>query len=431
MKSDCEVVVTGMGVVSPVGIGCEDFFSALMDGRSGVGIVDAFADTDLPMRIGAPVTNFDAKLYVKPRKALKIMCEPIKFGCAAAAMAAEQAGLKGTVSQDGETVSQVSPDRIATVLGTETFFADPAEVARVFRSCIVDSDYQHDRWGEFAMREIQPLWMLKYLPNMAASHISISVDARGPSNSICQGAASGLLAVIEAASLIKRGAADVVLAGGTGSQMALTAMLYRGTDLLSRRVHEPAAASRPFDANRDGMVVGEGAGVMVLESREHAAKRGAVPIAEFKGWSRVFCNPVGGLGGKKTEAIESSLTLALKNAGMTASDIGLVNATASGEVIGDQFEARAIRSVLGDVPVTAHKSNFGNLGPGTSVVELIAGLMAIDRGQVPPTMNYDSPDEHCRVNVVTSAQQLASRAVIKTGFSATGQIASVVFNKTS
>ena len=181
MKSDCEVVVTGMGVVSPIGIGQDEFYTALMEGRSGVSVIESFEQTDLPMRIGAPVRDFEAKQYVKPRKALKIMCEPIKFGCAAASMATEQAGLAGSVNEDGSTVQPVAPERIGTVLGTETFFADPSEVARVFRSCIVDSDYQHDRWGEFAMRQIQPLWMLKYLPNMAASHISICLLYTSPS----------------------------------------------------------------------------------------------------------------------------------------------------------------------------------------------------------------------------------------------------------
>jgi 3-oxoacyl-[acyl-carrier-protein] synthase II len=429
MKSDCEVVVTGMGVVSPIGIGQDQFYTALMEGRSGVGVIESFEQTDLPMRIGAPVRDFEAKQYVKPRKALKIMCEPIKFGCAAALMATEQAGLTGSVNEDGSPVQVVSPERIGTVLGTETFFADPTEVARVFRSCIVDSDYQHDRWGEFAMRQIQPLWMLKYLPNMAASHISIAADARGPSNSICQGAASGLLAIIEAASLIKRGACDVVLAGGTGSQMALTAMLYRGTDLLSKNINAPASASRPFDVNRDGMVVGEGAGVMVLESKEHAVKRGANIIASLTGWSRLFCDPLTSADEPKEAAIESSLALAIEDAGIVAADIGVVNASASGVVAEDRLEAQAIRAVLGDVPVSAHKSNFGNLGPGTSVVELIGGLLAIDRGSIPPTINCDQVDPECPVCVTTQACQLEKPSVIKTGFSATGQIASVVFAK--
>ena len=427
MNSDRKVVVTGMGVVSPIGIGNQEFFDALLAGRSGVEVRDEFADSDLPMRLAAPVTDFDAKQYVKPRKALKIMCEPIKFGCAAAAMAAEQAGLTNLITDTPDETSgqfHVSPDRVGTVFGTETFFADPHEVARVFRSCIVDQDYQHDRWGEFAMREIQPLWMLKYLPNMAASHISIAVNARGPSNSICQGAASGLLAVIEAASLVTRGVADVVIAGGTGSQMALTAMLYRGTDLLSKSLGDAGAASKPFDKNRDGMVVGEGAGVVVLESEEHAAARGATPLAEFAGSSRMFSSPDST---DRSAGIESGLRTAIKDAGMEPSEIGLVNASASGEVEGDAFEAKAIEKVFGNVPVTAHKSNFGNLGPGTSVVELIGGLMALEQKKIPPTINYENIDPDCPVNIVCETMPLERQSVIKTSSSATGQIATVIF----
>lgn len=429
MNSDRKVVVTGMGVVSPIGIGTEDFYAALLAGKSGVTIRDEFEGSDLPMRLVSPVTGFEAKQFVKPRKALKIMCEPIKFGCAAASMAAEQAGLTEQISDDAvDGQFHISPDRVGTVFGTETFFADPHEVARVFRSCIVNRDYQHDRWGEFAMREIQPLWMLKYLPNMAASHISIAVNARGPSNSICQGAASGLLAVIEAASLVTRGVADVVIAGGTGSQMALTAMLYRGTDLLSHWTKDPAAASRPFDKHRDGMVVGEGAGVVVLESLEHATARGATPLAEFAGSSRLFSSPDLK---NRTAGIESSLKFAIHDAGLPADEIGLVNASASGEIEGDVFEAQAIRNVFGDAPVTAHKSNFGNLGPGTSVVELIGGLQSLQHGQIPATINFETADPNCPVNIVTSPQRLSNQSLIKTSYSATGQIATVVFERTS
>ena len=230
-----QVVVTGVGVVAPVGVGADSFWDSLVAGRSGVSLRAGFEDVQLPHRIAASVSGFVGKDYIKPRKSLKIMCGPIQYGCAAAAMAVDQANFaEGVLTQE----------RVGTVFGTETFFADPGEVADVFQKCMVDSEYQHDRWGEFALREIQPLWMLKYLPNMAASHISIAMDARGPSNSICQGEASGLLSLVEAADLIQRGVADVVVAGGTGSQMALVSTLYRGVDSLATTSINP---SRPRD----------------------------------------------------------------------------------------------------------------------------------------------------------------------------------------
>ena len=410
-----DVVITGLGVVSPIGIGHQEFWDSLSTGASGVEVREAFKDTQWPFRIAAPVKEFSGKQYIKPRKAIKIMCSPIQFGCAAAAMAVQHANLE---------TGAVPADRVATVFGTETFFADPTEVADVFQRCTVDKDYQHDRWGEFAMREIQPLWMLKYLPNMAASHISIALDARGPSNSICQGEASGLLALIEAASLIKRGAADVVVAGGTGSKMAMTAMLYRGTQLLSNRIDEPEKASRPFDVDRDGMVVGEGSGALVLESAEHAQARGAPVLATLAGWARSFLDPNSDQFG---DALAANYQASINNASLEPQDIDYVNAHASGSLIYDQIEATAIKNVLADKPVVAHKGNFGNIGPGTSIVELIGGVLAKQNGLIPKSINCDQVDPKCAINVVDSNLAIETSAtLLKSSFSATGQIASIV-----
>ena len=381
MKPDSDVVITGLGVVSPIGIGIEPFWQSLVDGVSGVRVREQFADTELPFRIAAPVTGFEPKQYVKPRKALKIMCDPIKFACAAASMAAEQAGI-----QAGEDRT-IDPNRIGTVVGTETFFADPCEVADVFHRCTVDKDYQHDRWGELAIREIQPLWMLKYLPNMAASHISIALDARGPSNSICQGEASSILALIEAANLIQRGTVDVAIVGGTGSQMALTSMLYHGVDNLSKNIHNPEAACRPFDRDRDGMVVGEGAGAIVIESEEHAKARGANIIARILGHSCGYASVGSDVFGA---AFEACLRESLQRADLKPSEIGFINANATGSIDGDAIEAKALSSVFEECPISANKGNFGNLGPGTSLIELIAGILSLEHRTIPATLNFNS-----------------------------------------
>ncbi|MEL7498106.1 MAG: beta-ketoacyl synthase N-terminal-like domain-containing protein [Planctomycetota bacterium] len=416
-----EVVVTGLGVVSPIGIGAEAFWDALESGVSGVGIRPRFESFDNAHRIAATIKeDFNPKQFVRPRKALKIMCAPIQYGCAAAMMAVSHAGL---------SVDDVDSNRLGIVFGTETFFADPDEVADVFQKCTVDKDYQHERWGEFAMREIQPLWMLKYLPNMAASHISIALDARGPSNSICQGEASGSLALIEAADLIQRGVADVVIAGGTGSQMTLTATLYRGTNMLSKRIHEPQQASRPFDRDRDGMVVGEGAGAIVLESAEYAAARGAKALARVVGWSRGY----GELDQEKFgDEIDYHLTTALERGNLSADDIGLVSANASGSVNLDAVEAQSIQRVLGETPVVAYKSHFGNIGPGTSTVEMIGGLLGIENGRIAPMINCDHVAEDCPVRVVTNHDSAPGpiQHMIKTSISSTGQIAVVAISRT-
>ncbi len=417
MKSDPEVVITGLGVVSPIGIGIDPFWESLINGVSGVSVRERFADTDLPFRIAAPVTGFEPKQYVKPRKALKIMCDPIKFACAAAAMAVEQAGLEATDDRN------VDPNRIGTVVGTETFFADPSEVADVFHRCTVDKDYQHDRWGELAIREIQPLWMLKYLPNMAASHISIALDARGPSNSICQGEASSMLALIEAANLIRRGAVDVAVVGGTGSQMALTSMLYHGVENLSKNIHNPESACRPFDRDRDGMVVGEGAGAIVIETREHAVNRGANVLATVAGHSSGYA-PIGS--NTFGAAFEACFLESIERANLRPADIGFINANANGSIEGDAVEAAAIKSVFGDCPVTANKSNFGNLGPGTSMVELIAGVLSLTHQLIPGTLNLNQNCPNCPVSASPESRDFERLNLIKSSISSMGQFTSLV-----
>lgn len=415
MNSNREVVITGVGVVSPIGIGNEAFWSSLTSGVSGVSVREPFSNSDTAFRIAAPVRGFDPKQFVKPRKAIKIMCPPIQFGCAAAAMAVEDAGIDRDL---------LDPERTGTVFGTETFFADPAEVADVFRKCTVDKDYQHDRWGEFAIREIQPLWMLKYLPNMAASHISIALNAQGPSNSICQGEVSGLLALIEAADLIRRNAVDIVMTGGTGSQMALTAMLCRGAGLLTKQVSDPEKASRPFDRSRDGMVVGEGSGALVLESAEHAKARGATPLATLAGWCRSYRDSNGD---DFQMAIGDNYRTALRRADLSPQSVDLINANASGSILGDRAEANAISHVFGpDTPVVAHKSNFGNVGPGTSIIELIGGVLSKKFGICPATINCENVDPDFQINVQSKTTELKSDVILKSSFSSTGQIASVV-----
>lgn len=417
MKPDSDVVITGLGVVSPIGIGIEPFWESLVGGVSGVRVREQFADTELPFRIAAPVTGFDPKQYVKPRKALKIMCDPIKFACAAASMAIEQAGLQAGDDRN------IDPNRIGTVVGTETFFADPCEVADVFHRCTVDKDYQHDRWGEHAIRAIQPLWMLKYLPNMAASHISIALDARGPSNSICQGEASSMLALIEATNLIQRGTVDVAIVGGTGSQMALTSMLYHGVDDLSKNIHNPEAACRPFDRDRDGMVVGEGAGAIVIESEAHAKSRGAKVIARILGHSSGYASVGSEVFGA---AFEACLKESLQRADLKPSEIGFINANATGSVEGDAIEAKSLQAVFGDRPISANKGNFGNLGPGTSLVELIAGILSIENQTIPATLNFNESHPDHPVNLSSGSLVCEQQRLVKSSISSMGQFTSLV-----
>ena len=415
MNSNSPVVITGVGIISPIGLSKETYWESLVNRESGVRVRTEFADVSHPFRIASEVVDFEPKKFVRPRKSLKVMCRPIQFGFAASTMAVEDAGI----------ADQIDPDRFSTVFGTEAFYADPNEVASVFRKCIVNRCYDHDRWGEYAMREIEPLWMLKYLPNMVASHISIACDARGPSNTICQAEASSLLAIIEATDLIQRGTADAVITGGTGSLMATTGMIYRGLSRLSNRIDEPARASRPFDRDRDGMVVGEGAAAFVLEREDFALARGAKPIARIVESCRSFYPSGDGL----ANAIAHNLKQVVTRSGLATEDIGHLNANGFSTIRDDVIEAEAIRNALGDIPVIVPKSVFGNLGPGTGAIELLASIEACRTGHLPPALNVDQQDDLCPINLVTDDGVTSDKSTgLSINFTGTGQIASLLIS---
>ena len=245
-----------------------------------------------------------------------------------------------------------------------------------------------------------------------------------PGETINRFCASGLQAIAHGAQNIQSGTMDVVLAGGTGSQMALTAMLCRGAGQLTKQFSNPEKASRPFDRSRDGMVVGEGAGALVLESAEHAKARGATPLATLGGWSRSYRNANSD---DFEAAIGNNYLDALRHSGLTPQSVGLINANASGSIQGDRDEAGAINRVFGsDVPVVAHKSNFGNVGPGTSMLELIGGVLSKQFGVCPGTINCENLDPDFKINVQSRTTHLQSDVILKSSFSSTGQIASIV-----
>jgi len=212
--------------------------------------------------------------------------------------------------------------------------------------------------------------------------------------------------------------------------MALTATLYRGTEMLSKRIDAPEQASRPFDQQRDGMVVGEGAGAIVLESAEHATARGATVLARLTGWSRGYHDPA-------TDGFSDTLgyhiNRAIESSEISAAEIDVVNANGNGSIAGDAREAQAIAETLGDVSVVAHKGNFGNLGPGTSCVELIAGIQSIQHNLLPATINCQQIAEDCPINVNTQLKQYTDQAplnhVLKSSYSSTGQLAAVVLGR--
>lgn len=396
-QTPVRVVITGVGVVSPIGIGQEAYWESLCQLHSGVETLETCGDVDLPVRIGAPIKEFEPKQYVKPRKALKVMCREIQTGFAAAGLAVEQAQLE---------TGELARERFGVVYGSEMFYCDPSEMKEVYDRCMENGEFCLQRWGDAAMAKMYPLWMLMYLPNMTACHVGIAHDARGPNNTICQGGVSSLLAMIEAASMIRRGHADVMIAGGSSSRIGVAPALYRGMTHLSRRIDTPAAACRPFDASRDGTVNGEGAAAFIFENEEHAVARGAKILARLRGWGQNFgtleSDPP-----RHQQAIARSIEQALASAGLERDAVGHVNAHASGQVAQDALEAHAIRQALGDVPVTAPKSYFGDVGSSCGAVEMVASVLALQHEQIPATLNYSQPDADCPVNVVHDQPQAA------------------------
>ena len=420
MSSPHDVVITGLGLVTPIGIGRDAFWAALEAGQSGIDMLPEFAGTELPFRFGARLKGFDAKQYVQPRKTIKVMCGEIQAGYSAATLAMQDAGLeKGAVE----------PDRLGVVLGSEMLFGEIEEVAGVYRRCAENGEFKFSNWGGFVFKDLYPLWMLKYLPNMAACHISIALDARGPNNSIVQGGASSLLAIGEAMMVLARGHADAMIAGGSGSNVSFNSLPFRGWEQLSKWPGEPAGASRPFDKGRSGIVPGEGSAAFVLETRAHADGRGAKILARLAGFASRFEPAKQGRPVQGT-AIRQSIEGALAAAGLSASDVGHVNAHGESSVEHDRVEAHAIRATLGDAPVAAYKSYFGDLGSGSGAVELAASVLALVHGRVPPTLNYDTPDPACPINVIHGGPLAGVRpTAVIVNQSNTGQAAALVLTE--
>jgi 3-oxoacyl-[acyl-carrier-protein] synthase II len=379
-----------MGVFSPIGIGTEPFWTALCEGRSGIRPLPMFDDATLPTPFGGQVDHFDPKQYVRPRKSLKIMNRDIQLGFAAADMACVDAGLHE---------NSPDPERFGVMLGADMMPCDLDELVGAYRNCIIDGRYEHDRWGQAFVADLFPLWMLKYLPNMPACHIGIAQDARGPNNSITLGEVSTLSAISEAARVLDRGQADVLIAGGVSSRTHSALWCRHQVVGQSQHFQDPTGASRPFDAQRDGIVHSEGAAAVILEKQERAQQRGAKILARVLGYAASFephrqGQPLQGA------AIRRAIVSALDAAELTPAEVGFVAAHGASTLDGDRIEAQAIHDTLGDVPVTAPKSSFGHLGAAAGSLETILCILALQHQLIPPTLNYEHPDPQCPINVV-------------------------------
>jgi 3-oxoacyl-[acyl-carrier-protein] synthase II len=393
MAFDPDVVVTGVGVVSPIGIGKEAFWTALEEGRSGIRRLPYFDGPDLPIPFGGEVSDFDPKRYVRPRKSLKVMSRDIQLAFAAADMACADAGLRQ---------GPLDPERMGVVLGADMMPCDLDELLGTYRGCLVEGRFDFRRWGQAFPAELFPLWMLKYLPNMPACHIGIAQDARGHNNTVTLGEVSTLSALSEAVRVLTRGQADVMIAGGVGAKIHRAYWARHQVIGYSQHGNDPAAACRPFDAERDGVVYGEGSATLILETARHAQQRQARLLARILGFAAAF-EPCQNGHPCQGSAIRRAILGALKAANLAAADVGYVIAHGASTLPDDRIEAQAIRAVLGDVPVTAPKSYFGHLGAAAGALEAVLGVLAFEHGSVPPTLNYEHPDPQCPINVVHGA----------------------------
>ena len=405
-----------MGVISPLGVGSDATWQAIQNGHSGVRTVPEWVEANWPIPICGDVVDFEPKQYVKPRKSLKVMSRETQLGFSAAMLAWEESGLAD---------SDLDRERFGVINGANMFCPEVPELAAACHACDIDGKFDFEQWGGVGMREIIPLWLLKYLPNMTPCHIGISLDARGPTNSVVAGDVSALTALIEAADVISRGHADVMIAGGNSSMIAWMDLLWHAGANLSRRIAEPTRACRPFDADRDGFVGGEGAAMFVLERADMARARGAQAIAALRGYARRYesaahtLRPTG-------QAVRQAIDASIAAADLSPQDMGHVNAHGDSTVHNDRIEAQAISDRLGETPVTAAKSLFGNLGAGSGAVELAVSLLGIQHGVIPPTLNYDQPDPECPVRVVTNLQPAPNNIVLALNHRSAGQAVALV-----
>ncbi|MFC1846293.1 beta-ketoacyl-ACP synthase II [Chloroflexota bacterium] len=380
------VVVTGMGVITPLGLTVDDFWEGLITGKSGIGPITQFDTTDFPVKVAAEIHDFNPLDYMDI-KTVDRTGRFTQFAIAAAKMAAEQSGL------DFETVDH---ERIGVSLTNVMDIKGIVQEQEVLKSR--------------GPKRINPLFVPKTGPHMPSIKVGMLFKARGPNTSSNSACASGADAVATGYDLIKLGYADVMIAGGTDSAVAelpIASMAVLGA--LSREA-DPAKASRPFDLNRKGFVYGEGAGILVLESLEHALNRGAVILGELAGISRTFDAYNETSPDPRMQAV--AMMNALNVADAKPEDVDYINAHGTSTKLNDRSETEAIKTVFGkrayEIPVSSIKSMIGHILTAAGAIEAIVSVLAINKGIIPPTTNYETPDPDCDLDYVPNVARSAS-----------------------
>ena len=406
------VVVTGLGAVSPLGIGVPALWEGLLAGRSGVRHVQHFDTENLTVKIAAEVPDFDPKAFMD-LKSVRRMDRFAHFAIAGTREALADAKLE---------ISDENRDRVAVVMNT-----GGGGIPTIESNVTAMAVHGPSRVG--------PLVIPMFAPNMASSQVSIAYGIQGPTITSAAACASGVQAFVDAVRLLQAGEADVAVTGGTEAgitPVALTSLA--NMHALSRRNDDPEGASRPFDRERDGFVFGEGAGVLILETEEHAVRRGASVYAEALGGAltsdafHLTAPEPSGRGARM------AMTNALKRAEMEPHELDYIAAHATATQIGDIAETLAIKDALGDharrVAISANKSMIGHLLGAAGAISAVACVLAIRDGVVPPTINLDYPDPDCDLDYIPHvARQMPVRAAMVNGFGFGGQNASTIFRR--
>ncbi|WP_318388860.1 beta-ketoacyl-ACP synthase II [Enterobacter sp.] len=415
------IVITGMGIVSPLGCGVEPVWQALLEGKSGIGPLSEEFCEDIPCKVAGqvpsveqdPVYGFDPQRLI-PAKERKKMDRFIEFALVAAQEALTQAGW----FPEHEALR----DRTATVIATG--IGGFNEIAEAVRTT--------DAKGP---RRLSPFTVPSFLANLAAGHVSIKYGFRGPIGAPVTACAAGVQAIGDAARLIRAGEADIALCGGSEAAIHRVSLggFAAARALSTHYNHKPVAASRPFDCKRDGFVMGEGAGLVVIETLEHATGRGAIPLAELIGYGtsadawHLTAGPEDGNGARR------AMEAALKQAGLSPADVQHINAHATSTPVGDKGELAAIKTLFGEHPVaiTSTKSATGHLLGAAGGVETIFTLLALRDQIVPPTLNLHEPDPAAAgLDIVAlNARRMTMEHALSNGFGFGGVNASLLFRR--
>lgn len=403
------VVVTGLGAITPLGNSVQEFWERLLAGHSGVGPITHFDASEYPVRIAAEVKNFNPDDFIDPKESRRM--DPfVQYGVAATKMALADAGLEITEELSSRTGVLIG----SGIGGVKTW------------------EEQHRTLLEKGPRRVSPLFIPMLICDMAAGTVAIMFGAKGPNMAIVTACATGSHCIGEAFKIIQRGHADVMIAGGTEASITPTAIAgFAAAKALSCRNEAPAAASRPFDANRDGFVIGEGAGIVVLEEMEFAKKRGARIYAELAGYGlsadayHITQPAPGGEGAAK------AMQMALDDASTPADEVDHINSHGTATPLGDIAETLAIKQVFGEraykIPVTANKSMIGHLLGAAGGVEFIATVLTVAHGAIPPTINLDNPDPECDLDYVPwEARRTKVRAALCNSFGFGGHNSSLL-----